>query len=288
MTTVVTVIAPCRSKYVASTMALIALLMAVGACSPQIKPSIETRQPPPSERINVHEVQAGETLYSIAWRYEQDYREMARINGLGEPYLIGIGQRLKIRDDGQPPLFRSTPVAGTSASTSASADKSKTKQVTKSSAASGASAERSESVSGAKSNATKSAAIKTKNLARVDRWAWPISGRIVKSFGADQLTKGILIDPSGAKTVTAGASGTVVYSGTGIRGIGNLVIVKHSDLYLSAYAYNETLLVDEGEVVKIGQKIAIVGKDSTGKDRLYFEIREDGRPVDPIRFLPKR
>lgn len=96
------------------------------------------------------------------------------------------------------------------------------------------------------------------------------------------------IDSSEQTDVKAAADGVVVYSGSGVRGYGNFLILKHSDLFLSAYAYNEQLLAKEGDQVRMGQKIASAGKDSEGKPRLYFEIRKDGQPVDPVRYLPKR
>lgn len=97
-----------------------------------------------------------------------------------------------------------------------------------------------------------------------------------------------MIDPGAEIEVSAAADGVVVYAGTGIRGVGNLLIIKHSDLFLSAYAYNSELLANEGDRVHIGQSIARVGKNIDGLPRVYFEIRRDGKPVDPVRYLPPR
>ena len=264
----------------------LSLLVMLQACSPPVRSPIETRQAPPSQRINVHEVQSGETLYSIAWRYEADFRDMAVINGLADPYMLRIGQRLKIFDDGQ--RLQSSAVIrdnSTNLSKPAKSTIGERTRVENSSNSAGVVVERSSRVA---ASATKPKVLVPKDAEFVQSWAWPISGRIVKSFGADRQAKGLLIDPGQETWVAAAAKGEVVYAGTGIRGIGNLIILKHSDLYLSAYAHNKQLFVREGDTVTLGQKIAVVGNDASGSPSVYFEIREDGRPVDPIRFLPKR
>ncbi|MEQ9566310.1 MAG: peptidoglycan DD-metalloendopeptidase family protein, partial [Pseudomonadales bacterium] len=122
----------------------------------------------------------------------------------------------------------------------------------------------------------------------VSGWHWPAEGRIVTAFGSSELTKGITLETRDGSEVKAAADGVVVYAGSGIRGYGNFLILKHSDLFLSAYAYNSELLVNEGDRVLQGHRIARSGKDMEGMPRLYFEIREDGRPVDPVRYLPGR
>lgn len=123
--------------------------------------------------------------------------------------------------------------------------------------------------------------------AKVSSWVWPTKGRVIKNFSAgDQGNKGIDIAGQRGQDIVATAKGTVVYSGNALRGYGNLVIVKHNDSYLSAYAHNDRLLVSEGQSVKAGQKIATMGSSGTNSVRLHFEIRYQGKSVNPKRYLP--
>ncbi len=122
---------------------------------------------------------------------------------------------------------------------------------------------------------------------KVDKWLWPTKGRVVKNFSAgDQGNKGIDIAGQRGQSITSTAAGTVVYSGNALRGYGNLIIVKHNEHYLSAYAHNDQLLVKEGQSVKAGQKIATMGSSGTNSVRLHFEIRYQGKSVNPKRYLP--
>ena len=120
-------------------------------------------------------------------------------------------------------------------------------------------------------------------------WRWPVSGKIVSRFKAgDPLRKGIKIKGNSGKAILAAESGKVVYSGSGLIGYGRLIIVKHNDNYLSAYGHNRKILVKEGDRVTKGKKIAEMGTANNGIAMLHFEIRRDGRPVDPLRLLPRR
>lgn len=120
-------------------------------------------------------------------------------------------------------------------------------------------------------------------------WIWPTNGRVSVGFGGRPGTgTGILIDGKLGQPVTAAASGHVVYAGSGLIGYGQLIILKHNDTYLSAYGYNASLLVTEGETIKRGQRIATMGEGPERKARLLFEIRRNGKPVDPRQFLPAR
>jgi len=251
-------------------MACLFLSFLIESCASNVTPVIASRESPPSQRINVHEVQSGETLYSIAWRYEADYRDMERINGLSEPYELRLGQRLKIYDDGQPaPNSNSAPVVDRSPVVrTVPVDPEPTVQTS--------------------SSSSNRPVVQTSVTDEIDGWRWPTNGRITSSFGSNSLAKGIEIDPGAEVNVESTADGKVVYAGTGIRGVGNLIIIKHSDLFLSAYAYNSSLIAKEGETVRAGQHIARSGNDSNGRPRVYFEIRKDGQPVDPITYLPKR
>lgn len=119
-------------------------------------------------------------------------------------------------------------------------------------------------------------------------WRWPTKGRLVAAYDADAGKKGIDIAGERGQAIFSAAAGDVVYSGSGLLGYGNLVIIKHDDTYLSAYGHNSQLLVKEGDKVVIGQEIAKMGVSPKDGAVLHFEIRKEGKPVDPIRYLPKR
>jgi lipoprotein NlpD len=120
-------------------------------------------------------------------------------------------------------------------------------------------------------------------------WAWPAGGTVIGRFSSNgSLNKGIDIAGELAQPVLAASDGAVVYAGSGLRGYGELVIIKHSDTYVSAYGHNRRLLVQEGQQVKAGQTIAEMGSTGTDRVKLHFEIRRQGKPVDPLQYLPKR
>lgn len=133
------------------------------------------------------------------------------------------------------------------------------------------------------------AAVASSNTAAVGSWRWPTDGKVIDSFSASEGgNKGIDIAGSRGQPITATASGRVVYAGNALRGYGNLIIIKHNDDYLSAYAHNDTMLVREQQDVTAGQKIATMGSTGTSSVRLHFEIRYKGKSVNPLRFLPQR
>jgi lipoprotein NlpD len=119
-----------------------------------------------------------------------------------------------------------------------------------------------------------------------NEWSWPTNGRVVQNFA--ESSKGIALGGSAGDAVSAAAEGKVIFSGNGPRGYGNLVIVKHANDLLSVYAHNRSLLVKEGQMVKRGQKIAEVGETGGSTPRLLFEIRQQGKPIDPATILPRR
>jgi len=118
-------------------------------------------------------------------------------------------------------------------------------------------------------------------------WIWPVNGRVIDKFD-EKRNKGIGIAGKEGDPVVASADGQVVYSGSGLRGYGNLVILKHNDDFISAYAHNRQILVKQGQMVKRGQRIAEVGRSDTTQPKLHFEIRRQGKPVDPLAYLPPR
>ena len=271
---------------------LAAGILVLSACSgPTGSAPISERDQPPTQELRLHLVTSGETLYSIAFRYEKDFRELARINGLDSSYTISRGQRIYLTQDA---AQRAGVSFSSSTGTRAGTVISSTATVVTSTRSSGTTRT---SVPATVSAPTASRAPSTPSPAlspaltpvTPDKWVWPTPGSVVRSFGSgDPVSKGIQISAPEGTDVLAAIDGVVVYSGAGLRGYGNLLIVKHDDAHLSAYAYNRELLAQEGDQVRAGQKIATVGTDAEGNNRLYFEIRLDGTPVDPIRYLPRR
>ncbi len=227
----------------------------------------------PNYEARTHVVQSGDTLYSIAFRYELDHMTLARWNGLDNPDLIFVGQRLRLR----PP-----PNAGASASARPPASRS-----------SGASEPSSASRPSAASAPSRPAPAQEDAGGRPPQrsgpsasWRWPTDGRVVTSFGsASAIASGIGIGGRVGQPVNAAAAGRVVYAGTGLIGYGQLIIIKHDDTYLSAYGYNDRVLVSQGDDVARGQKIAEMGLGPQREPRLHFEIRRNGTPVNPLQLV---
>jgi Membrane proteins related to metalloendopeptidases len=222
--------------------------------------------PIPTHKIKTHVVGPGETVYSIALRYDMDYRNISQINGLDEKFRITPGQILQLEGSVKPPAPKPASTASTAASKTPVTviDSQKNQTAVK--------------------NEPPQNPVSTPGIS----WQWPIKGEVLEKFHpGDGLNKGIDIRGKLGEPVLAAAAGEVVYSGTGLRGYGKLVIVKHNEQLLSAYAHNRVLVVAEGDKVKAGQKIAEVGDTGTDTVKLHFEIRLDGKPVDPLRYLPK-
>jgi len=209
-----------------------------------------------------------DTLYSIAWQYGQDFKEVARWNGIQAPYHLAVGQRIRVAE----------PVPPEPAPPPAAKDVTKPAKIAKRKSPRAANARSKEP--------TKSSALLQ---SQAIRWQWPVHGRVLRSFSAnDSGKKGLGIAGYFGQPVVAAARGKVVYSGSGLIGYGKLIIIKHDERYLSAYANNRRLLVQEGDQVTVGQRIAEMGRSGTEKVMLHFEIRRDGRAVDPLHYLPKR
>lgn len=231
----------------------------------------KTAKPP-----SYYTVRKGDTLYSISWRYGLDYKDVARINGIRSPYTIYVGQKIRFK-----------PGSGRSSSSSQASSQSATSRAVKPAPAAKPVVKPKTTVSRpqSKPTATQQTFVGNQNL----QWRWPTQGRVVSTYSnSSPGRKGIDIAGQAGQSVIAAASGKVVYSGNSLPRYGNLLIIKHNDVYLSAYAHSDKLLVKEGEIVKAGQKIALMGRTGTQRDQLHFEIRRNGKPVDPMRFLPKR
>lgn len=218
---------------------------------------------------NYHTVKKGNTLYSIAWLYDADYHDIASWNGISAPYIIYPGQKMKLQ----------APPERKSAKPSSAAKKEKT--ITK---------DKPKQPANIKQQITKKTTNQNKKppLSSGDiDWSWPTQGELVKS-DSPISKKGINISGKLGQKINAAAVGDVVYSGSGLLGYGKLIIIKHNDIFLSAYAHNNKLMVKEGDRVSAGQQIAQMGQANNRVAQLHFEIRKNGKPTNPINYLPKR
>ncbi len=227
-----------------------------------------------------HVVQRGETLYSIAWRYGRDYRELGNANGIGPPWHLKAGQVLRLDLRGKVVASQQAKNSGKVAGTKNRSSSVAVPRATPASAPRPAVTR--------KSTKQTPLAVRTQTVARVN-WRWPHLGTIIAKYSSSgKVNKGIDIAGKAGDAVRAAASGNVVYAGNGLLGYGNLIIVNHNEHYLSAYAHNRKILVQEGEDVKAGQIIAELGSSGAERPKLHFEIRKDGNPVNPAHYLPPR
>lgn len=238
-----------------------------------------------------HVVERGDTLYSVSFRYQQDYREIARWNGIAPPYALKPGQELRVAPPRGPShgerllAARERAAAKESAPTPSSA--SPRTQAPSSGAVVIPLSPPPAAPKPAPGPAPSSPA--GGSTAAVTAWQWPVNAaRQRRDVSVTAVGKGLEFRGPRGEPVRSAADGRVVYSGAGIPHYGNLLIIKHDDRYLSAYAHNQRLLVSEGNTVRAGQQIAEMGDSGTGAQevKLRFEIRLDGTPVDPNRYLP--
>ena len=230
---------------------------------------------------DAYTVQKGDTLYSVAWYTGNDYQDIAKINNIAAPYNIYPGQKLGLK--GPPNSRTAKSVALTSRKQSGQTLKINVNQAVDHPKKQ----EYGKSVKVVKTGSLEP--IVGKFPKQVSSWHWPSNSKVLRGFSAtDQGNKGLDFSGKIGSTVLAAADGKVVYTGNALRGFGNLIIVKHSDAYLSAYAHNDRLLVKEQQWIKAGQKIASMGRSGTDKVKLHFEVRYKGKSVDPLRYLPKR
>ncbi len=252
------------------------MVWVVSSCGGGYRAPVEHRYAKsPSSAPSVYYVQRRDTLYSISWRYGLDYRTLASANGIFSPYTIYPGQKLYLKK--KLPARKQTNAApsGTKKPTSTTSPAS-TGSLSPASAVKKTSTTK-HTGSGPKNSSTRSA--------KVTGWRWPTVGKVSRGYSAS-VHKGIDISGKRGDAIVAVAAGKVVYAGSGIVGYGDLLIIKHNEIYLSAYGHNNRLLVKEGETVKVGQKIAEKGSSGTDTVKLHFEIRKEGKPVDPQEHLP--
>ena len=206
----------------------------------------------------VYVVRPGDTVYSIAWRYQVDPQDLIRWNGLEHPDRLRVGQRLRLGPgSGRVPSAEARRTGEQDAGTERAPARSE---------------QGAPEPAGARGP-----------------WRWPTEGRLVGTYDDGRVAgRGIDIAGELGQPVQATAAGEVVYSGEGLQAYGRLVIIRHEGQYLSAYAHNSELLVREGQRVTAGQQIARMGESADGVAMLHFEIRREGRPVDPLDYLPSR
>ena len=229
------------------------------AATPKVLPGQENAGKP-----GYYTVKSGDTLIRIGLDQGQNWRDIARWNSLERPYTIEIGQVLRVAPP--PGAVASSTVVGKPLPPAGSAP-----------------------APSASSSAVKEPGKETTNEASADdlAFAWPVNGQVIAGFD-EVKNKGVDLAGSAGDAVLAAADGRVVYAGAGLRGYGNLVILKHNNTYLTAYAHNQTLLVKEDQNVRKGQKIAEMGNTDADRVKLHFEVRRQGKPVDPLKFLPAR
>ncbi|MCE9665860.1 peptidoglycan DD-metalloendopeptidase family protein [Halomonas sp. M5N1S17] len=317
--------------------------------------------------VSQYTVEAGDTLYGIAWRHEMDYRDLARLNQISPPYRIEPGQQLRLDENGAarpgseaPREQRDTEVAvATGLGGAAEAGDTdwllpddeaieRSRRLTAEPLESGEPSPSQAAVESAGQAAGTQAAVARQPEPEPERqpdpapeptvepevaeapapveqpepaavepdagtevagapeqqperdgrsytpveevaWRWPADGALIGRFGeGGSITAGIDIEGQKGQPVRAAGPGIVVYAGSGVRGYGNLILLKHNDQYLSAYAHNDSLRVRENDVVEAGEVIATMGDSDAESVRLHFEVRKDGQPQDPLNYLPER
>lgn len=262
---------------------VVALALAISACGPSWSPDRPPAAAAGDYRLTPdggYRVRRGDTLYAIAFNFGVDWRDLARWNDIAKPYVIYPDQELRM----SPPArsvarveTRPAPPPGPTASRERAeapvSSKPKPSELPKPTA----------------QPAPPPSASSSPAAAPPGRWLWPTDGRVVSTFRAnDPARNGIDIGGAEGQPVVAAAAGEVVYSGNGLIGYGELVIIKHDDRLLSAYAHNRRRLVSEGQRVGAGERVAEMGRNDRNQAMLHFEVRVDGAPQDPLKFLAPR
>ncbi|MDE3022390.1 MAG: peptidoglycan DD-metalloendopeptidase family protein [Pseudomonadota bacterium] len=227
----------------------------------------------------LYRVSAGDTLMTISSRYGLDYQTLAAWNHLPPPYILRTGEILHLSSPAQIHAVNEPGISAVTAPLAATPP-------LQGKSLSGSQAVAPQPVNPASSagNTNANPSLTHQKMMTAGFWQWPAQGKVVDRFGNGN--KGIDIAGKEGEPVYAAAAGKVVYSGSGLRGYGNMIIIKHNLTYLSAYAHNSKLLVKEGQKVKQGQLIALMGHTDAKGPELHFEIRKSGTPVDPLQFLP--
>jgi lipoprotein NlpD len=278
-------------------------LFLLTACSPRSIVAVEERHTidprVEAERIGgsrIRIVQPSDTLHAIAFANRLNVNKLAAWNRLADTSRLNIGQRIRLTrplnfDESLAPTSRakpesSKPVASKPLRTNTSSN-SQASVKKRASNATAAKQTHQKTPNKGISNSTKQKVSKTSAKQSVS-WRWPTQGKLIGYFSAISGNQGIDIQGQIGQSVSAASAGQVVYVGNGLRGYGNLIIIKHSEQFLSAYAHNQKLYVKEGQALGAGQRIASLGKDNMQRNALHFQIRREGQPVNPLSYLPRR
>ncbi|WP_404343035.1 peptidoglycan DD-metalloendopeptidase family protein [Pseudoalteromonas mariniglutinosa] len=223
-------------------------------------------------------VQKGDTLYSIAFSAQQDFRSLAKINAIPAPYVIYPGQIIALKKAAK--KYKKPKKYTNSSKKSTVSIQKNNKKLKKE-------LDQPKQREYVQKQASKKLPVTKRSYTRKLSWIWPAEGKVTRRFASrENGYKGLQITNKKGSTVLAASHGTVVYAGNALRGYGNLIILKHNDDYLSAYAHNDKLLVKEKQEVKAGQKIAEMGSSDSSVTALRFEIRYRGKAVNPVKYLP--
>ena len=267
-----------------------------------------------SYKGNTYKVNKGDTMFLIAYLTGMDVKDLASMNNMKEPYSLSVGQILKISNCSTKTITTTVPVKTTAPATPAEPEVTYTPGANgtqigsdgtvigpiKSGVGNGEPSKPVFTNNTPSTPATTTTQVETTNNTPVNAnvvapvasniaWQWPTQGNVIQGFSnTDGGNKGVDISGSRGQAVKAAANGRVVYAGNALRGYGNLIIIKHNDDFLSAYAHNDKILVSDQQEVKAGQEIAKMGSTGTNAVKLHFEIRYKGKSVDPVRYLPRK
>ena len=270
-----------------------------------------------SYKGNTYKVNKGDTMFLIAYLTGMDVKDLASMNNMKEPYSLSVGQTLKISNCSTKTITTTVPVKTTASATPAAPAEPEVTYTPgangtqigsdgtvigpiKSGVATGGASTPAFTNNTPSTPVTTTTQVETTNNTPVNAnvvapvasnvaWQWPTQGNVIQGFSnSDGGNKGIDISGSRGQPVKAAASGRIVYAGNALRGYGNLIIIKHNDDFLSAYAHNDKILVSDQQEVKAGQEIAKMGSTGTNAVKLHFEIRYKGKSVDPVRYLPRK
>jgi lipoprotein NlpD len=262
----------------------LSLVLSISACTSKFEPApiinLSTKIATPENLTEItsdtYIVESGDTLFAVAFYSGNDYREIAKLNNIMPPYTINVGQSLRLNPVINPPAIegnKNTPVI--------------VQNITKVKVDPTQASEYREIKPIIPRKNKQSITIGSSKADNQVEWIWPADGnRTVATVGSDGSKRGLDIKGRLGSKVIAAANGKVVYAGNALKGYGKLIIIKHNNEYLSAYAHNNTILVNEQIYVKQGQQIATMGNSGASEVMLHFEIRKKGKSIDPLRYLP--
>lgn len=266
------------------------LTLSLAGCSSPSRPAplvILNSQPelPDTPKQTSYTVQSGDTLFAIAWYTGNDYQDIAKWNNLASPYVIYPGQSLHL----QPLASNLRPSSNVKKPTGTTSEKNTKMSIDPKESQAYCDCEPNVNKPVTQANIKKSKRLVNEFPERVSQWQWPAKGKFEQSQnGAEAGVNGVDIYAPPGSNVVAAAAGKVVYAGNALRGYGNLIIIKHTDSFLSAYAHNESIAVSERDWIEAGQVIGKVGSSGTTTNKLHFEIRYRGKSLDPLKYLPKQ